>query len=48
VQRQAQASINLHDLKLILYFLGINGVDLQELNKSVEKGITHPWPKNEA
>ena len=32
VQRQAQASINLHDLKLILYFLGINGIDLQELN----------------
>ena len=48
VQRHAQASINLHDLKLILYFLGINGVDLQELNESVEKGITHPWPKNEA
>ena len=48
VQRQAQASINLHDLKLILYFLGINGNDLQELNESVEKGITQPWPKNEA
>ena len=48
VQRQAQASINLHDLKLILYFLGINGIDLQELNESVEKGITQPWPKNEA
>ena len=47
VQRQAQASINLHDLKLILYFLGINGNDLQELNESVEKGITQPWPKNE-
>ena len=47
VQRQAQASINLHDLKLILYFLGINGIDLQELNESVEKGITQPWPKNE-
>ena len=48
VQRQAQASINLHDLKLILYFLGINGVDLQELNEAVEKGIMQPWPKNEA
>ena len=45
VQRQAQASINLHDLKLILYFLGINGVDLQELNKAVEKGIMQSWPK---
>ena len=45
VQRQAQASINLHDLKLILYFLGINGVDLQELNEAVEKGIMQSWPK---
>ncbi len=45
VQRQAQASINLHDLKLILYFLGINGVDLQELNKVVGKGTTLSWPK---
>ena len=48
VQRQAQASINLHDLKLILYFLGINGVDLQELNEAVKKGIMQPWPKNKA
>ncbi|MBC8282810.1 MAG: phosphoserine phosphatase SerB [Nitrospinae bacterium] len=48
VQRQAQASINLHDLKLILYFLGINGADLQELNEAVEKGKMQPWPQNEA
>ena len=45
VQRQAQASINLHDLKLILYFLGINRVDLQELNEAVEKGVMQSWPK---
>ena len=45
VQRRAQASINLHDLKLILYFLGINGMDLQELNEAVEKGIMQSWPK---
>lgn len=45
VQRQAQASINLHDLKLILYFLGINGTDLQELNETVEKGIMQTWPE---
>ena len=45
VQRQAQASINLHDLKLILYFLGINGLDLQELSKVVGKSTTQSWPK---
>ena len=45
VQRQAQASINLNDLRLILYFLGINGVDLQELNNLVGKGETQFWPK---
>ncbi|MEK9629155.1 MAG: phosphoserine phosphatase SerB [Nitrospinota bacterium] len=44
VQRQAQASINLHDLKLILYFLGINGEDLQELSQVVGKGTTLTWP----
>jgi len=47
VQRQAQASINLHDLKLILYFLGINGVELQELNKIVGKGTMLSWSKEE-
>ena len=45
VQRQAQASINLNDLKLILYFLGINGVDLQELNNLVGKGARQFWPE---
>ncbi|MBT5471269.1 MAG: phosphoserine phosphatase SerB [Nitrospina sp.] len=44
VQRQAKASINLHDLKLILYFLGINGVDLQELNEVVGRGTAQTWP----
>ena len=38
VQRQAQASINLHDLRLILYFLGVNGKDLQELNELSSRG----------
>ena len=35
VQRQAQASINQSDLRLILYFIGINGKDLNELNELV-------------
>ncbi len=35
VQRQTRASINQSDLKLILYFLGITGKDLQELDKLV-------------
>lgn len=48
VQRQAQASINLHDLKLILYFLGINGADLQELNEAVDKGVTQSWPQKKS
>lgn len=47
VQRHAHASINLHDLNLILYFLGINGVDLQELNKIVGKGTKLSWSKEE-
>ena len=38
VQRQAQASINQSDLRLILYFIGINGKDLNELNKLVGAG----------
>ena len=37
--------INLNDLKLILYFLGINGFDLQELNNLVDKGTRQSWPK---
>jgi phosphoserine phosphatase len=45
VQRQAQASINMHDLKLILYFLGINRDDLQELNELVGKSVIQSWPK---
>ena len=47
VQRQVQASINTHDLKLILYFLGINRDDLQELNELVGKSVTQSWPKKE-
>ncbi|MCH7623903.1 MAG: phosphoserine phosphatase SerB, partial [Nitrospinae bacterium] len=31
VQQHAQASINQSDLRLILYFLGITGADIQEL-----------------
>jgi len=42
-----QASINTHDLKLILYFLGINRDDLQELNELVGKSVTQSWPKKE-
>ncbi|MBC8286624.1 MAG: phosphoserine phosphatase SerB [Nitrospinae bacterium] len=38
VQRQAQASINHSDLRLILYFLGISGGDLQELDELVGGG----------
>jgi phosphoserine phosphatase len=44
VQQQAQASINQSDLRLILYFLGINGRDLQELNELVEGGRVQSWP----
>jgi phosphoserine phosphatase len=35
VQRHARASINQSSLDLILYFLGINGKDLQELREIV-------------
>ena len=44
VQRQAQASINQSDLRLILYFLGINGKDLQELDEVYGGGRVQPWP----
>jgi|FLOH01.1.fsa_nt_gi phosphoserine phosphatase len=44
VQRQARASINQSDLKLILYFLGINGKDLQELDEISGGGKTQSWP----
>jgi phosphoserine phosphatase len=44
VQRQAQASINQSDLRLILYFLGINGKDLQELDEISGGGRVQPWP----
>ena len=37
VQRHAEASINISNLELILYFLGINGVDLHELRELVKK-----------
>ena len=43
VQRQAQASINQSDLRLILYFIGINGKDLNELNKLVGADDVQSW-----
>ena len=43
VQRQARASINQSDLKLILYFLGINGKDLEELDEVVSEGKVQSW-----
>jgi phosphoserine phosphatase len=43
VQRQARASINQSDLKLILYFLGINGNDLKELDEMVRGGKIQSW-----
>ena len=42
VQRQANASINQSDLRLILYFLGINGKELQELDDL--SGGKQSWP----
>ncbi len=45
VQRQAQASINQSDLRLILYFLGINGKDLQELDELSGGGQVQSWPE---
>jgi len=33
VQQAAQASINVPNLELILYFLGISGKELSELNE---------------
>ena len=44
VQRHARASINQSNLKLILYFIGINGKDLQELDEAVRSGKTQSWP----
>jgi phosphoserine phosphatase len=44
VQRHARASINQSNLKLILYFLGINGKDLKELDEAVRSGKTQSWP----
>ena len=46
VQRHAQASINQSDLRLILYFIGINGKDLNELNKLVGGGRVQSWPSD--
>jgi phosphoserine phosphatase len=46
VQRQAQASINQSDLRLILYFLGINGKDLKELDDISSEGRVQPWPSS--
>ncbi len=44
VQRQARASINQSDLKLILYFLGISGKELQELDGLAGRGRVQSWP----
>lgn len=44
VQAQARASINQSNLRLILYFLGINGKDLQELDELVAGGEGQSWP----
>ncbi len=44
VQRQARASINQPDLKLILYFLGISGQELQELDEIVGRSRAQAWP----
>ena len=44
VQRHARASINQSNLKLILYFLGINGQELQELDEVVRGGKIQSWP----
>ena len=46
VQRQARASINQSNLKLILYFLGISGEELQELDEVVRGGKNQPWPED--
>ena len=37
VQKHAHASINRSNLELILYFLGYNGKDLQELRELVKR-----------
>ncbi len=44
VQRQARASINQSNLKLILYFLGISGKELQELDELAGGGRVQSWP----
>ena len=44
VQRHARASINQSNLKLILYFMGINGQELQELDEVVRGGKIQSWP----
>ena len=44
VQRHARASINQSNLKLILYFIGINGQELQELDEVVRGGKIQSWP----
>lgn len=47
VQRQAKASINQSDLRLILYFLGVNGEELQELDEVVRGHKAQTWPSTE-
>ena len=44
VHRHARASINQSNLKLILYFLGINGKELQELDELSGGGKIQSWP----
>jgi phosphoserine phosphatase len=46
VQRQAHASINQSNLKLILYFLGISGKELKELDEVSGDGKAQFWPAN--
>ena len=41
VERHANAGISQHNLKLILYFLGINGVELKELHE-ISKTVPGP------
>ena len=37
VQQHAQASISIYNLELILYFLGISGIELKELREVMRK-----------
>jgi len=43
VQKAVRASINIRNLELILYFLGINGKDLKELREVSQAGSKQAW-----